>query len=293
MDIPVISNFRKFSEKISPGDILGIIVGSFILAVSIEAVIVPAHLLTGGITGVAVIIHFFTGWDIGIVYLILNIPIFLAGYRFISRRFAVYSVLGILTLTLFLSLTKGLNFHVHNVLLAAVLGGVLSGLGTGIYLRFKGSTGGLDIIAAIVKRYWGFSFGITFLVVNLAIIGVFAVSSGIDLALFSAISMFVSSKMLDAVETGLSVSKTVMIISKRSENIAAVIMENLHRGCTVINGHGAYTGKEENILMVTVGKTQVPRVKEIVFDIDPRAFLIINESIEVFGEGFKSSSADF
>jgi uncharacterized membrane-anchored protein YitT (DUF2179 family) len=186
-----------------------------------------------------------------------------------------------------------LNFHVDDVLLASILGGVLGGIGTGINLRSKGSTGGLDIISAIIKRYWGYSFGVTSLAFNLVVIGIFAVSSGIELALFTAISMFVNSKVIDSVESGLSVSKTILIISKSYDDIAHAILEDMHRGCTIIDGRGAYTGEEKSILMVTVAKTQLPRLKEIVFEIDPNAFITINESIEVYGQGFKSSRADF
>lgn len=293
MSSPVIRNLKKYAERISVKDIAGILIGAFILAVSIQAVIVPAHLLTGGITGIAIIIHFFTGLDVGMGYVILNIPIFIAGYRFISRRFAFYSLLGIVALTLFLSLTRSLNFHIDDVLLASILGGVLGGIGTGLNLRSKGSTGGLDIISAIVKRYWGYSFGVTSLAFNLVVIGIFAVSSGIELALFTAISMFVSSKVIDSVESGPSISKTILIISKYYDEIAHAILEDMHRGCTIIDGRGAYTREEKNILMVTVGKTQLPRLKEIVFEIDPNAFITINESIEVYGQGFKSSRADF
>jgi uncharacterized membrane-anchored protein YitT (DUF2179 family) len=289
---PVVS-LKKYAERISIKDIAGILIGAFILAVSIQAIIVPAHLLTGGVTGIAIIVHFLTGLDVGIGYVLLNVPIFIAGYRFVSRRFALYSLLGILALTFFLSITKNLNFHIDDVLLASILGGVLGGIGTGINLRSKGSTGGLDIIAAIIKRRWGYSFGVTSLAFNLVIIGVFTVSSGIELALFTAISMFVNSKVIDSVESGLSISKTVMIISRSYDDIAHAILEDMHRGCTIIDGRGAYTGEEKSILMVTVGKTQLPRLKEIVFEIDPNAFITINESIEVYGQGFKSSRADF
>lgn len=293
MNNPVITNLKKYAERISLKDIAGILIGAFILAVSIQAILVPAHLLTGGISGVAMIIHFFTPLEVWMGYVLLNIPVFVAGYRFISHRFAFYSLIGIIALTFYLRLTQNLNFHVDDVLLAAILGGVLNGIGTGISLRCKGSTGGLDIIAAIVKRYWGYSFGVTTLAFNLVIIGIFAISSGIELALFTAISMFITSKVIDTVESGPSISKTILIISKCSDDIAHAILQDLHRGCTIIDGRGAYTGEEKSILMVTVGKIQLPRLKEIVFQIDPNAFITINESIEVYGRGFKSSSADF
>jgi uncharacterized membrane-anchored protein YitT (DUF2179 family) len=290
---PVINNLRKYAERIAVKDIAGILIGAFIIATSIQSVLVPAHLLTGGLSGIAIIIHFFTNLDIWVGYVLLNIPVFIAGYRFISRRFAFYSLIGIFALTFFLGMARNWNFQIDDVLLAAILGGVLNGIGTGINLRCHGSTGGLDIIAAIVKRYWGYSFGVISLTFNLLIIGVFAAGSGIELALLTAISMFIGSKVIDWVESGPSISKTVMIISQYSEDIAHAILENMHRGCTIIEGKGAYTGEQKNILMVTVGKTQLPKLKEIVFQLDPHAFITINESIEVYGQGFKSSSSEF
>jgi uncharacterized membrane-anchored protein YitT (DUF2179 family) len=293
MKSPVVKHLKRYAERISLKDIAGILLGSFVMAIAIQAVLVPAHLLTSGVSGIAMILHFFTGLKVWVWYAILNVPIFIAGYRYISRRFAFYSLVGFLALTFFLGLTQNLNFHIDDVLLTSVLGGVLSGIGTGINLRSKGSTGGLDIISAILKRYWGYSFGATSLAFNMVIIAIFTVSSGLELALFTAISIFVSAKVLDAVEAGPSISKTALIVSKSYDDIAQTILENMHRGCTIMDGRGAYTGKQNKILMVTIGKNQLPRLKEIVFEIDPNAFMAINESIEVYGQGFKSSKADF
>lgn len=289
----LVKSIRIYREKISIKDIIGIILGAFILAVSIQAVIVPAHLLTGGISGIAIIIHFLTGVQVSILYIVLNIPIFIAGIKFISRRFAVYSLMGMLALTFFLGITSSWNFHIDDVLLASVLGGVLNGIGTGMNLRSKGSTGGLDIIAAIIKRYWGFNIGEASLAFNMAIIGTFLFTASIELALFSAISIFVGAKVVDAVLTGLNVCKSVLIISDHSREIAEEILNNMHRGCTFINGQGAYTGNKKSILMVTVGKTQLPKLKELVFHVDTGAFMTISESTEVIGRGFQSSRSEF
>ncbi|MEN6461808.1 MAG: YitT family protein [Syntrophomonas sp.] len=290
----LVKSLISYREKISIKDIIGIIVGSFILAVSIQAIIVPAHLLTGGISGIAIMIHYFlTKVDIWVLYIALNIPIFLAGIKFISRRFTFYSLLGAFALTFFLGITSSLNFHIKDVFLASLLGGVIHGIGSGIVFRSKGSTGGLDIISAIIKRFWGFNIGETFLVFNLIIIGIFLFTANIELALFSAISIFVGSKTVDTVITGPNISKTVLIISDHSQEIAKEILHNMHRGCTYLNGKGAYTGDDKSILMVTVGKTQLPKLKEIVFHVDTKAFMTISESTEVIGRGFQSSRTEF
>ena len=286
---------KRFKEKISITDIAGILLGAAILAFVIQFILLPAHLLTGGVTGIAIILNFLTGYDVWIFYVVLNIPIFIAGFRSISTRFALYSFLGVFALTFFLGICKNLslNLGIHDLLLSAVLGGVLTGLGGGITLRSKGSTGGLDIVGAIVKKRWGYNFGTTSFAINIFILGVFLFSNNIELTLYTAISIYVSSKMLDVVESGPSVSKSVMIVSENSEAIATEIMEDLHRGCTCLTGQGAYTREDRQILMATVGKRQLPRLKEIVFELDPLAFITINETIEVYGRGFKPSGSEF
>ncbi|MEN6328548.1 MAG: YitT family protein [Syntrophomonas sp.] len=282
-----------YIEKISLRDISGILLGCFILAVAIQGVLVPAHLLSGGVTGIAIILKYLTSLDIWLWYIILNVPIFLAGYKFVSRRFVVYSILGTAALSLFLALLKPVHLYIDDVLLASILGGVLSGMGTGIIFRCKGSSGGTDIIAVIVKRLWGYNIGQTAFVINLVVIALSLVTSTIELALFSAIAIFVSSQMVDMVESGLQTSRTAMIISRKSQDIAAVVLNNLNRGCTYLPGTGAYSGDDVRIILTTVAKTQLPRLKEIVFQLDPQAFIIINEAIEVYGQGFKKREADF
>ncbi|PKM77728.1 MAG: YitT family protein [Firmicutes bacterium HGW-Firmicutes-15] len=291
----VASQLKKFKEKISYQDILGILMGSFILALSIEVILVPAHILTGGVTGIAIILKFLVGVDIWVWYIGLNIPIFIMGYKFISKRFALYSLIGMLALTLFLRITQNwhLDLGINNLLLSAILGGVLSGLGSGICLRSKGSSGGMDIIAVIISNFWGYNFGSIFFSINLIILGVFLFASNIELTLFSAISMYVSSKVVDNVQTGSNLSKTAMIVSEQCTDIAAEILHNLNRGCTYLAGRGAYTDKTRDIIMVTVARTQLPRLKEIVFQIDSQAFITINETIEVLGKGFKKSGPEF
>jgi uncharacterized membrane-anchored protein YitT (DUF2179 family) len=291
----VATRLKQFREKISYQDILGILLGSFILALSIEVVLVPAHILTGGVTGIAIILKFLSGVDIWVWYIGLNIPIFIMGYKFISKRFAFYSLIGMFSLTFFLRITQNwqLDLGINNLLLSAILGGVLLGLGSGICLRSKGSSGGMDIIAVIMSNSWGYNFGTIYFGINLIILGVFLFSSNIELTLFSAISMYVSGQMVDKVQSGSNVSKTAMIVSKQCEDIAAEIINNLNRGCTYLLGKGAYTGENRDIIMVTIARTQLPRLKEIVFQIDPNAFITINETIEVLGQGFKKSGPEF
>ena len=289
------TGLRKFKETISYKDILGILFGAFIVAVSIQLILVPVHMLTGGISGIAIILNFLTGADIWLWYIALNVPIFIVGYKYISKRFVFYSLIGMLALTFFLGMCKNwqLDLGLDNLLLAAILGGVINGLGTGITLRSKGSTGGLDIIAVIISKFWGYKFGNIFFYVNLGILAVFLMTSNLELTLFSAISIFISGKVVDKVQLGANVSISAMIISTQCNDIAMEIIEILHRGCTYLAGRGAYTGEGRDIIMVIVSGRQLTRLKEIVFQIDPNAFITINETSEVFGQGFKASGPEF
>lgn len=289
------TGLRKFKETISYKDILGILFGAFIIAVSIQLVLVPVHMLTGGVSGIAIILNFLTGADIWLWYIALNVPIFIVGYKFISKRFVFYSLIGMLALTFFLGICKNwqIDLGLDNLLLAAILGGVINGLGTGIALRSKGSTGGLDIIAVIISNLRGYAFGNIVFYVNLGILAVFLLTSNIELTMFTAISIFISSKVIDTVQLGANVSKSALIISAQCEEIAAEILENIHRGCTYLSGRGAYTGENRDIIMVIVSRSQLPRLKEIVFQIDPNAFITISEATEVLGRGFKASGPEF
>ena len=284
---------RQTEEPVTLKDIGGILLGCFILAAAIQGILIPAQLLTGGVTGIAIILNYLTSLELWLWYMLLNIPIFIAGYRLVSHRFAIYSLIGTFALTAFLAWLKPFNLGIEETILAAIFGGAMGGIGTGIIFHSKGSSGGLDIIAVIIKRYWGYNIGQTFFAANLLVISLFLLLSSLELALFSAIGIFVSSRMVDLVESGLNVSRTAMIISKQHEEIVYGILHNLQRGCTYLSGTGAYSSKEEKIIMTTVGKTQLPRLKEIVFQIDSQAFLIINETIEVFGKGFKRSGREY
>jgi uncharacterized membrane-anchored protein YitT (DUF2179 family) len=153
--------------------------------------------------------------------------------------------------------------------------------------RSKASSGGTDIIAIIVKRLWGFNIGQTSLALNLLVIALLAVVVDIAVAMYSAIAIFVSSQVIDLVQSGLERTETVIIISPHYEAIAQAILHNLHRGCTYISAQGVYSGQKEMLILVTVGRMQLPRLKEMVFSLDESAFMIITDSVEVFGRGFK------
>ncbi|QGU00828.1 Uncharacterized UPF0750 membrane protein [Candidatus Syntrophocurvum alkaliphilum] len=287
------ARISKFREEFSIKDIIGILVGSLILAFAIEALLVPANVLTAGITGLAIILNFTTPIPVWFWVLALNVPVFIAGYKFVSKRFIIYSLIATFSQALFLWMFQPLSINIDDLLLAAIFGGVVAGVGAGIIFRYKGSSGGLDIIAVIFKRFWGYNIGQTFFIGNISVLALSLIILNLELALFSAISIYIASKVLDSVEAGPQVGRTAIIISDKSDDIAYNIMNTLHKGCTYLPGQGAYSGQDKKIIMVTVGKTQLPRLKEIVFQLDSKAFISVNETIEAYGHGFKTSKYDF
>ncbi|HCS73116.1 MAG TPA: YitT family protein, partial [Clostridiales bacterium] len=198
-----------------------------------------------------------------------------------------------LALTFFLGILKPLDWNLNDSLLSALLGGVIAGVGSGIILHSKGSTGGLDIIAVLIRRFRGYNIGQVSFASNLLVLTLSLITFNVELALFSAISIFISSRIMDMVIYGPELNRTAMIISRNSDDITYAIIHNLHRGCTCLPAWGAYTGENKNIIMVTVARTQLPRLKEVVFQLDPQAFITVSETIEVYGKGFRTELSDF
>ncbi|HNX28966.1 MAG TPA: YitT family protein [Syntrophomonadaceae bacterium] len=284
---------RKSAEAIKVFDLLGIAAGSLILALSIQGIMIPGNLLTGGLTGLAIVLEYIFKIDVWVWYAVLNLPLLIVGYKYVSRRFILYSIFGAAVLTLFLAILKNIDFGIEDLFLAAVLGGVLSGTGSGLIFRSKGSTGGLDIVAVIIRLSWGFNIGQTFLAFNILVLLSSLLVFNFEKTLYAAVAIYIASKVMDTVVTGLETTRTAMIISAQNKDIAQIIINNLHRGCTFLDAKGAYTGEEKEIVLVTVAKTQLPTLKEIVFESDPKAFIIINETIEAFGKGFRPGGAEF
>lgn len=286
-------NVNDITEQLKVKDLVGIVVGCAVLALGVQGVLVPVHMLHGGIAGIAIIINYLTSIDIWLWYLLLNIPIFIAGYKMVSRRFFIYSLVGTAGLSFFLGIFKTIQFGAGDLFLDAVMGGVIAGIGSGIVFRSKGSSGGLDIIAIIAQRYRGYNIGQTYFLINVLVLLALLAVSNLSLTLFSALSIYISAQVVDYVQAGWQVKRTVMIITDKWQEIADGVLNGMHRGCTYISAQGVYSGKGKEIVLTTIGKTEVPRLKEIIFQIDPAAFIIINEAIEVYGKGFKNTSHEF
>jgi len=280
--IRIFQSIWQFIKKIFP-----IIIGSVLIAVSYNVLVVPYGLLSGGLSGIALIGNYLLNIPLPIGILILNIPVFIIGLKELNLNFMLYSMIGTLILTAALPLTEPyLPVPELDLFLAAVFSGVVSGIGGGIILRSGASSGGADIIAMIVKKKWNISIGACFFYFNVFVILLSLFLFDLKIALYTIVSMWVLGAVTDKVIKGLSDYKTVTVISDQNNEIAAEIMEKLHRGVTLLEGKGGYTGTSKMVINCVVNNYEIPKLKEIVLTLDPNAFMFISDTAEVSGKGF-------
>ena len=266
----------------------GVIIGCLIAACSINLFVVPSHLLTGGVTGIAMIVYYLADFPIGIQTFIYNIPLLIASYKLLGKDYTVDVVIGTVIFSICLDATKFLQVYapVNDLMLASIYGGVFNGIGYGIVFRMNGSTGGFDILGAIVKKFYSMNMGSTIFAFNCCIVGIAGILFGVQPALFTLICMYVNSHVTDKVIAGLNRKKAVLIVSENSADIAEAIMHEIKRGVTFLHGQGAFSGNERNVIMVVVSLTEVAKLKMIVNFLDKNAFLILMSASEVMGRGF-------
>ena len=271
---------------------LGIALGCFIASCSINLFLVPSHLLTGGATGIAIIFYYLAGLPIGLQTFLYNIPLLAAAWKTMGKVYTVDIIIGTAIFSACLDATKFLNAYasINDVMLAAIFGGVFNGIGYGIVFRMNGSTGGFDIIGAIVKKYYSLNMGGVIFGFNCLIMLVAAFLFGMAPAMLTLICMFVNAMVTDKVIAGFNSRKAVLIVSDKAENIAEGIME-IGRGVTFLHGQGAFTRRERNVVFVVVTLTQVAKIKLIANAIDSNAFMIIMSANEVMGRGFSLPEA--
>ncbi len=267
---------------------LGILGGCLIASCSINLFLVPSHLLTGGATGIAIIVYYLTGWPIGMQTFFYNIPLLLLAYKKLGKGYVVDVILGTVFFSVCLDVTRFLNGYapLDDLMLAAVFGGVFNGIGYGIVFRMNGSTGGFDIIGAIVKKYYSFQMGGVIFSFNCLVMCVAGLLFGAAPAMFTLICMYVNSQVTDKIIAGFNKRKAVLIVSDQAQAIADGIITEVGRGVTFLHGQGAFTKKERNVIFVVVNLTQISKIKLLADAIDKHAFMIIMSANEVMGRGF-------
>lgn len=284
--------WKNMNIKEESKHVCGILLGSFIISIAINCFVVKAKLLSGGVSGISLIVQYTTKFPAGYTILILNIPLIILSLIKINRRFTFYTIIGIFSLSLFLVLTTKLGKYisVSDPILLSIYGGVLNGLGMGIVFSNHGSTGGLDIVSAYLKlKYEQFEIGTISFFINLIIVAAASAMFSLSVGLYTLFSMYLSSYFVDKVINGFNRKKLLFIITEKGKEISRVIMNELNRGVTFLYGEGAYTGEEKKILYCVVSLSQVPKVKQLVRDMDDKAFISIMDVSEVEGKGFIKS----
>lgn len=261
--------------------------GSIILAISYNAFVVPNKLLSGGISGLALIGKYTLGIPLYAGIALLNIPVFWLGLKKLNREFVFYSIVGLLVEIIALILTKPLIPAPQlDLFLASVFSGVLGGVGSGLILKEGASTGGTDILSMIAKKEKNISIGSSFFIFNLFVITLSLFFFDLKIALYTIVSMWVNGKVTDSVINGFNTNKSVVIISDYSSQIAERIMTELNRGVTFLKGQGAYSGDDRHVINCVASHYEIAKIKEIVYETDPKAFMFITEIVEVLGKGF-------
>ncbi|OGO79037.1 MAG: hypothetical protein A2Y23_14435 [Clostridiales bacterium GWB2_37_7] len=268
--------------------ILMIILGSAISGIAFNLFIIPNKLLSGGISGISLILNYLLNTNTGLMIFVFNIPIFILGYKFVDREFVFLSLIGMMTFSAWIEVFSFLReIHlVQDVMLASIYAGVLNGIGLGIVLRNRASQGGIDIIAVIVKKYFSLNIGSTSMIINTCIVIAASFITNLNIAMYTLISMYISSTVLDKVQQGFDRRKSVMIITDKEKQVAEEIFKRLVRGITYLDGEGAYTGDKKKVIYCIVSLNQLAKLKQIVREIDEQAFITVSDTAEVMGHGF-------
>lgn len=277
----------KRNDKIKR--IIMVLIGALLCSIALNAFIIPHKLLSGGVSGISIIIQYLTGISAGYLIFIFNIPIFLFGMREVDRDFIVYSLIGMISFSAFLVVTKNLAEYIkiNDILLSAIYGGVINGIGMGITFSNRASQGGTDIIAVAVKKKYGINISTVSFSINGLIVLSGAAINNFEAALYTLISMYIGYYIMDKVIEGFDRKKMLFIVTEKEKEVSEAIMQEIGRGITLIYGEGAYTGDSKKIIYCIVTSTQLAKTKKIVEDIDDKSFMSIIDASEVHGRGFK------
>ena len=278
---------RKFQRKF--GWILTTVLGSFLFSLGFDLFLVPHELNAGGVSGLSMIIHRGLPFvSVGIIQILINLPLFLLGGMKIGKKFFVGSLLGMASSSLFIDLLTALPVPDTEPLLGLIYGSLLCGAGIGIVFAGGTSTGGSDILVRLLKlRLQNVPVGQICLCIDLCV----AVLTGlvfrdITKSLYTGVAVFLTSKVMDAVIYRFDYSKVALIITGQYEAVAKAVGEKLGRGTTYLYGEGAYTGKQTKVVLTAVKRQQLAELKALVTDLDPNAFIIVQEAHQVLGDGF-------
>lgn len=278
-------------HKLSPLEltrrILLIVLGATLVGVALEIFLVPNQIIDGGITGLSIMSSHLSGVPIGIFLTILNLPFLIVGYRTIGKTFALSTLLGVIVLSIATTLFHPVPAFTEETFLAAVFGGIFLGAGTGIVIRAGGSLDGTEIVAILFSKKSPFSVGEVVMFINFFILASAGFVYSWDRAMYSLIAYYIAFKVIDLTIEGLNESKSCWIISDNYREIGDAIVDRLGRGVTLLHGEGGYTGDQKKVIFCVITRLEEAKLKSIVTELDPVAFLAVGNIHDVKGGRFK------
>lgn len=266
------------------------LVGASMVSVGLEIFLVPNNIIDGGIVGISIIASHLSGWNLGLFLFILNLPFLFLGYKQIGKTFALSTLFSVAVMSIGTNLLHPVQPITIDPLLAAVFGGIILGTGVGLVIRSGGSLDGTEIVAILFSKKLPMSVGEIVMFFNLFILASAGFVFGWNNAMYSLIAYYIAFKMIDLTIEGFEESKSVWIISERNQEIAASIINRLGRGVTYLNGEGAYTGSEKKVIFCVITRLEEAKLKSIVDEIDPKAFLAVGNIHDVKGGRFKKKN---
>jgi len=296
-------------------DYLFIIIGAFVMAMGVGIFLVDAKVVPGGVSGLSMAVHYLSGNKIpvGLIMWVMNIPLYIWGVRELGKQFGIRTIVGFTMNSFFIDLLRGripglefihlndysaiVQLREHDFLLLILTGAVLMGIGLGIIFKFRGTTAGSDVAAAVARKRWGIKPGVTFMTVDFMVIMLAGViihvkhlsgtRPALTLTLYAIVLLFISSRIVDVIIDGFDYARSAFIMSSKNDEIAKVITKDLSRGATAFEAHGLYKNQRREVLYTVLTRKETTELTRIVKEIDPKAFVIVNNVHEVLGEGFR------
>jgi len=282
----------KYTAKTFAADLVFDLAGCFLIALGTQMFNAPNQIAPGGVTGIAIIINYLTDLPISLLVLSMNVPLLILAWFFLGKQYSLKTVKTVLILTAMLEVVEiwGLTYQ-GDTILAALYGGVLGGIGVTLVLMRGSTTGGSNVMAYLIQRkVRSVPVGrLMFAVDGIVLLSAAAVYQNIETALFAMITIFTQARVIDSILYGLDMGKVLMIVTDAPDVVAARIVEEINRGCTLIEGTGAYTKQERMVLLCAVRKNQVYQAKQVVLGVDPSAFIMAMEANQIIGKGFKDA----
>lgn len=265
------------------------ILGSILAAMGLEIFLIPNNIIDGGITGISIMASHLTSIQLGVFIFVLNLPFVIVGYKQIGKTFAISTIFSVICFSIFVTLLHPVPGVTEDTLLATIFGGIILGVGIGLIIRNGGSLDGTEIVAILIEKRSAFSIGEIVMFINIFILGISGFVFSWDRAMYSLIAYFIAFKAIDITVEGLEESKAVIIVSDKNSDISKAIIDRLGRGITLLNGKGAYSGDEIEVIYVVLSRLEIAKLKNIVNDFDKEALITIT-SVEGAGKKYSKKA---